>query len=177
MMYVTGISLLRAFPPGQVTVFFGRGEFMQPVTALWKSQADLMAADATKLAIATFLKLKLAVNNFVPSLGRVLADFTEATFTGYAAKTTTSAVHAVSYDALTGLYTITIAEPAGGWFWESAAVIGAPETVYGAYLVDAATELVLFGSQLLPVPVTIDAADQSISLQNVTFTFSPTYPN
>jgi hypothetical protein len=136
-----------------------------------------MAADATKLALVTFLDLKLAINNFVPSLSRVVADFTEATFGGYAAKTTTSATHTVAYDAATGLYKITIAEPAGGWLWESTAPLGDIQTVYGAYLVDAATGLVLFGSELLPAPITIDAEGQSLSLTDVTFTFNPSYPN
>jgi len=141
---------------------------MQPTTDLWKAQADLLVADTATLGAVAGLKVHLAINAFAPSLGLALTDLTEATFTGSAALTAGAAPYDAYYDALTGLYTVRVKEPAGGWNWICTAQPAPPETVYGVYLTNGAGTT-LWGSMLLPEPVTIDDANQGVGVGDITF--------
>lgn len=86
-------------------------------------------------ALANYLNtltLRLWVNNFTPVHGTLIGGFTEATFGGYAAQPTTNwgaaAVNSggLNTDTLDLVHTFTATGPP------------LPQTVYGAYLTDAA---------------------------------------
>lgn len=141
---------------------------MQPVRDLWKAQADLLVADTATLGAVAALKVHLAINSFAPGLDLALGDLTEATFTGSTAIAAGAAPYDAYYDALTGLYTVRVKEPAGGWNWICTAAPAAAETVYGVYLTNSAGTT-LWGAQLLPEPVTIDDADQGVGVGDITF--------
>lgn len=143
---------------------------MQPTRALWRAGPDLLAADTGTLAAATALHVHLAAAPFVPSLDLTLGDLTEATFTGSAAKLCGTGTQPIFYDGVDGLLTIQMKEPAGGFLFECTADPVSPETIYGIYLTDTA-DAVLWGSALLPAPVTIDAAGQGVDAGEVTFKF------
>jgi hypothetical protein len=124
---------------------------------------DLLAADTAGLADATAMKVHLFINNIVPSLDSVAADFTPATFTGSTAKSAGTGVQPTYYDAATGIRVIEILEPAGGWHWLCTVTPGAPEVVYGAYLTDNAGTA-LWGSILLDAPITISRSGQGLDI-------------
>lgn len=149
---------------------------MQPTRALWRRGPDLLAGDTVTLAqAANALHVHLAINNFTPGLDLELADLTEATFTGSAAKNVGLNAQPIYYDGVDGLLTIRLLEPVGGWNWECTADPAAPETVYGVYVTDNA-DAILYGSQLLDSPVTIDAADQGVGVGDLTLKFSVSSP-
>lgn len=148
---------------------------MIPSRPLWRSAFDLIAADTTKLASATAQKLHLAKNSFVPSLDLLLAGLTEATFVGSTAKLAGTGTQQVFFDVSTGFWRIQILEPAGGWTWTCTTAPGTPETIYGVYLTDN-TSAVLYGSLLLPGPITIQSIGDSIVVPNVPLSFPTTSP-
>lgn len=149
---------------------------MQPTRALWRRGADLLAADSTTLApVALANHVHLAMNSFTPNLDMELADFTEATFTGSAAKDLGIGTQPIYYDGETGLLTITLEDPAGGYVWTCTVTPGAPETIYGVYVTDNA-DAVLLGAQLLDTPVTISAAGQGLSIGSLDLEFQTDSP-
>lgn len=148
---------------------------MQPTRLLWRTPADLLAADVGSLAAATAMHLHLAINNFVPALGLVLGGLTEATFTGSTALNAGTGAQPIAYDGETGLLTIDVKEPAGGWRWECTVDPAAPETIFGVYLTDTANA-VLWGAQLLPDPVTITVAGTFLEVPYVRLRFLITSP-
>jgi hypothetical protein len=143
---------------------------MQIVRAVWRTQADLMAADPAFLAAATSMHVHLYKNALAPELDSVLGDFTEATFTGHTALAMTSGVQPVYYDALTGNLTILLQSPAGGLHWICTVTPVVPETIYGVYVTDTANA-VLIGAVQLPTPQTISAAGQGIEVPDLTVQF------
>jgi len=149
---------------------------MQPSRGLWRRGPDLLAADATTLAQAmNALHMHLAAQNFVPGLDLDLGTLVEATFPGYAALDVGLGNQPIFYDALSNLLTIRLLEPVGGWNWVSTGVPGVPETIYGLYLTDNA-DAILYGSQLLPDPVTISTTGQGVGVGDVTLQFLLTSP-
>ena len=79
--------------------------------------------------LAGNLSLRLFSNNFSPSGTSVLGDFTEATFTGYAAITLTG-----------GAWVTTAGGPATAVFAQQAFSIGtSAQTIYGYYIVHVAS--------------------------------------
>lgn len=149
---------------------------MQPTRALWRRGADLLAADSTTLAPAALAnKVKLSMADFTPSLDMVLGDFTEATFDGYAAKELGVGTQPIYYDAETGLLTITLEDPAGGYVWSTTGVTNLPQTIYGAYLVDNASA-VLLGAYKFPNPVTLTESGQGVSFGELQLEFQPDSP-
>lgn len=148
---------------------------MQPSREIWKAQADLLVADVNTLGAVAALNVHLAKAIFVPSLDLAVAGLTEADFDGYAAKPAGAAPYDAYYDALTGLYTVRIKEPAGGWNWITTGVTNLPMTIYGVYLTDN-TDADLYGSMLLEQPVTLDAVDQGVGIGDLTFQWLVTSP-
>lgn len=148
---------------------------MIPTRALWRSAFDLMAADTTKLASATAQKMHLAKNAFTPSLDLLLAGLTEATFVGSAAKLAGIGTQQVFFNVATGFWNIQILEPAGGWTWTCTTAPGTPETIFGIYLTDN-TSAILYGSLLLPGPITIQSIGDSIVVGGTTLSFPTTSP-
>lgn len=148
---------------------------MQPTRGLWIKQADLLVADLASLGAAAALNVHLAKAVFVPSLDLALASLTEADFDGYAAIAAGAAPYDAYYDALTGLYTVRVKEPAGGWNWLTTGVTNLPQTIYGAYLTNNANTT-LWGSMLLPEAVTLDAADQGVGIGDIVFQWQTDSP-
>lgn len=148
---------------------------MQPTKAIWEASQDLLAQDAATLADILPMKVHLAKAAFMPSMELEVADLTEATFTGSAAKSAGAGNQPVYYDAADGLRTIRILEPAGGWSWTCTAAPASAETIYGVFMTDN-TNTNLWGTMLLPEPITIDDAGQGITVGEITFKFLPTSP-
>jgi len=148
---------------------------MIPTSALQLQIATLLATDTTTLAEATFVNLHLAKAAFTPSPGLTLGALTEADFVGYAAKPVSTATQLVYVDPLTGLITIELVSPAGGWTWHTTGTTNLPQTIYGTFLTDHANAL-LWGSGLLPSPITLTASGQGIALGAQTFAFSNNSP-
>lgn len=124
---------------------------------------DLLAADISTLAAVAAMHLHIAKAAFTPGPGLTLAALTEATFTGAAAKNAGIGTQTVFVDPTTGLRTIQVLEPAGGWTWLCTVTPGTPETIFGVYLTDNA-DAVLYAAALLTPNVTISAAGQGLSL-------------
>lgn len=141
---------------------------MQPSRVIWKAQADLLVADVATLGAAAALNVHLAKAVFVPSLDLLVGSLTPADFDGYAAKAAGAAPYDAYYDALTGLYSIRVKEPAGGWNWLTTGVTNLPQTIYGVYLTNS-TNATLYGSLLLAEPVTLDAIDQGVGVGDLLF--------
>lgn len=146
---------------------------MQPSSALANQVSNLVAGDTTMLAAATATKLHLAQAAFTPSLSLTVASFTEATFTGYAAAITGAVGAQLNYfDPATGNQIVECKAPVGGWVFKTTGATGLPQTIYGSYLTDNGSAN-LFGSQLLPSPVVLNAINQGLEVPNVRFTFPP----
>lgn len=135
----------------------------------------LLAADVATLASATAMKIHLASNNFTPSAALTLGGLTEATFTGYAALLAGTGTQTTYIDPITGLLTIEIKAPAGGWQFKCTGATGLPQTIFGFYLTDNGT-VNLYGSALLTTPITISAINQGFDLGAVTLKFVATSP-
>jgi len=112
---------------------------------------------------------------FTPSLENVLADFTEATFTGATALSLGTGAQPIFYDAGTGLLTINLKPPTGGYVWTCTVDPASPETIYGVYLTDTA-DAVLWGSMPLETPQTISQAGQGIVVPDLKLQFLTTSP-
>lgn len=143
---------------------------MQPSRALFNSIPAAAAADTAFLAAATSMHVHLAIANFTPDLDLDIGTLVEATFTGGAALDVTSGVQDFFYDVSTGLLTITLLEPAGGWTWVCTVDPLTPETVYGCWVSDTANTG-LIGSFLLDSPVTIAAAGEGLTVGNIKLRF------
>jgi hypothetical protein len=145
---------------------------MQPSKGLLDAMTALLAADTASLGAATALHVHLIAAPFSPN---VLTDFTaltEATFTGSAAMAAGTGTQQVFVDPLTGLRTIQLLEPAGGWTWLCTVTPGATETIYG-FCVTNTANAVTWGSALLPTPVPISASGQGIHIPFLTFAVNP----
>ncbi len=107
--------------------------------------AALIGADTGKLAEATpFVALHLAKAAFTEDVNMVVGDLVEADFDGYAAIHAASAATQVFVDPLEGLWTLQVREPAGGWHWVTSGTTTAlPQTIFGAYLTNAAGTVLL----------------------------------
>lgn len=104
----------------------------------------LIGADTGGLAEATpFVAVRLAKTAFTEDVALVIGDMDEADFDGYAELHAASAATQVFLDPVTGLWTLQVREPAGGWHWVTSGVTNLPQTIYGFYLTDAAGTLLL----------------------------------
>ena len=149
---------------------------MQPTRALWRRGADLLAADATTLAPAINANhVHLTMAPFTPNLDMVLGDFTEATFDGYAVKDIGVGAQPIFYSVQTGLLTIVLEDPAGGYVWATTGVTNLPQTIYGAYLTDNA-DAVLLGAMQLDNPVTLQASGEGLSFGELSLAFQTDSP-
>lgn len=142
---------------------------MTPTTTILDKMAALLAADASTLAPAALaLKVHLAIAAFTPGNALVPGSFTEATYVGYAPVLGGVGACQNFVDPATGLRTVQLNEPAGGWHFACTGGAGLPQTVYGYYVTDNGTTVV-YGSQLLPTPVVISASGQALDLPQVRF--------
>ena len=140
----------------------------QPGQSLLNRLQTLLAQDTGSLAAAVALKAHLAIAAFTPSLGLTIASLTEATFQGYAALLAVVGNALSWFDPLTSQAVVEMQPPAGGWHWQTTGVTGLPQTVYGWYLTDNANAT-LWGSALLPSPVTLTASGQGLDVASIRF--------
>lgn len=144
---------------------------MFPTQTLQTAIVEAAAADTGFLAHATLaMKVHLAIENFVPGPNLVLADIDLATFAGSTALLVGVGTQPVGIDPGTGKLVISLKEPAGGLRWEATAAPSPAQTVYGILLTNNAGT-VLYGSELLPAPVTISQANHFVEVGNLRFTF------
>jgi hypothetical protein len=116
------------------------------------------------------MKVALVAAPFSPSLDTDLSALTLATFTGSTPLSAGTGTQVVYYDPVSGLRSIEIKSPAGGWNFLCTVDPASAETIYGAILVDNA-EAVLWASFLLPTPISINAAGQAVVLDPLIFQF------
>lgn len=145
---------------------------MQISRVIFNAIADLLAADTELLAAATAMHVHLVTNDFVPSLDVDIGDLTLADFTGSTPKNCGTGEQQVFNDPVTGDRLVQLLEPAGGFTWECTADPDPAQTVYGYVVTDTANAVVL-GCDRLPVPVTISAAGQGITIGNIRIPFTP----
>jgi hypothetical protein len=136
---------------------------MVPSNEILNAFRDLLAADTGTLANAAAMHVHLVAATFTPSPGRVIADFTLATFTGSTPLNAGTGVQQAFLDPLSGRRTIQIKEPAGGWHWQCTAAPGSPETIYG-YVVTDNGDTDVYGCSLLPTPVEVSAVGHSVDI-------------
>jgi len=144
---------------------------MIPSTALFERGPVLLGADTTTLALAANLKLGLIMAPFTPSPGLLFASLTLATFDGYTPLVPTPGTQPESLDPSNGDAIIDLADPVGGWRWETTGVTNLPQTIYGFLLYNSSTSL-LYASELLPDPITLTAINQAIVLNRPTLRFA-----
>lgn len=142
---------------------------MLGTTVLSSAMPALLAADPATLnaGAGSEPKVILLKADFAEDRSLILvANVSEATFTGYAAKAAGAGVSPVDLDPITGERVITIKEPAGGWRW---VVTGGalPETIYGYALVDAA-KTNIFALRRFDHPVVLAAIGHFVHVGDVT---------
>lgn len=104
-------------------------------------------------------KVKLYTNDFAPDPSTLLADFTEATFTGYGEATIATWGDTINTGPARAGSTAQATFTAG-------AIVAPGQTVYGYYVTDAAETVVLF-SERFTDPVQFVAQYDSLSLDLV----------
>jgi len=150
---------------------------MQPSQVTLNAIPELLAADTATFAAVTAMHVHLVAQAFTPAPALVDATtLTLATFTGSAAKVAGTGTQQVFLDTQTGLLTLQVIEPVGGWTWECTATPGVPETIYGWILTDTADAEIL-GCALLAAPVEINSAGQGITVDRVRLAFSNNNPS
>lgn len=142
---------------------------MTPTTVLNASVNGLVAADTTKLASATALKVHLIQAPFTPGADTSFGDLTEATFTGATAKSPATGAQQAFFDPVAGSWVVQLTEPAGGWHWVTTDAVSLPQTVYG-YAVTNGAGSVTFGSALLDNPVNLVASGDAVDIGFLRFT-------
>ena len=143
---------------------------MTPTNPILDQLLKLIAADPTTLAPTLFLKVHLAAASFTPSPILVPADFTEATFPGYAAIANTVAPWIFYTDpSQNGARVIECPEPLDGWLFKCTGAPTAAQTIYGYYVTDSGGTN-LYGSNLFATPLTVGAAGDAVEVPKVAFT-------
>lgn len=134
---------------------------------------ELLAAEAAYLApAADNNEVALIKENF--SLGEtlVIADLTLADFDGSAPLLAELGEQQCGIDPITGDQVVTIKEPAGGWRFETTALEGLPQTIFG-YALTTKDGVALLAVALLPVAITLTEVGQEINLDKVVFRIVP----
>ena len=148
---------------------------MQPTTIIQKQIAILLAGDTTTLAAAGGLVVHLAKQAFTPSTTLDPTTLVSADFDGYTALLPTPGPQIEYWDPVSGLYTVEIKEPAGGWHYQCTGPGNLPQTIYGWFVTDS-TNTKLYGSGLLDTPVPMTGAGQGLNLPTLQFAFSNNSP-
>jgi hypothetical protein len=143
---------------------------MKPSSTLQLAIATLLADDTATLAAVVPPKVHLAKAAFVPGPSLDPATLTEADFDGYTAKAITAGSQDVYTDPTTGLITVELKAPVGGWHWALTGITNLPQTIYGWYVLDSAGT-VLYGSGLVPSPITLQLATDAFDIPNQLFAF------
>jgi hypothetical protein len=141
-----------------------------PSQVLQNIIATLLAHDTGSLANATAMHVHLAKAPFTPSPVLDVTGLVEADFAGYAIIDPTAGNQLEYYDPITGLVTVELATPVGGWHFQTTGTGQLPQTIYGWYVTDH-TDAILYGSGLLATPVPLTASGQGLDLPPLTFAF------
>ena len=142
---------------------------MTPTNVVLDRLAELLATDATTLAPAALaVHVHLAKAPFTPAGTRVVADFVEADFAGYAPLDAGVGPQQNFIDPSNGNRTVQLVEPPGGWHWQASGVGNLPQTIYGYYVSDNA-DAVLFGSKLIQPPIPLAGILDGVDLAQVRF--------
>jgi hypothetical protein len=142
-----------------------------PTQAMLNRLATILGADTGSIAAAAAPKVHLAQAVFTPGPGLTLGGLTEATFVGYAALSGAPGAVIPFTDPLTGLQTINLPDPAGGWHFGVTGGAGLPQTMYGWYVTDSG-QTTLWGAQLFITPVVLTATGQGVDIPLVRFALS-----
>lgn len=147
---------------------------LNPVQAFLDRLAVLVQTDTTFLdQAADALLVHLSKSAFTPGPSRVIGDFTEADFDGYAALEAGTGTPQRFLDPVTGLWMVQILEPVGGWNWITTGLTNLPQTIYGCYLTlnDGTT---LVGCQRFGTQVVLTTEPQGINIDQVAVALSLT---
>lgn len=116
----------------------------------------------------------LFTNDVDPDASTLLADLDLATFTGSAPKPLVMDTPGILYtDPLSGERIIETPQLSSGLTFVCTATPGAPETIYG-YAVTNAAGTVLLGAERLPEAITINEAGQGIDIPTIETRFNST---
>lgn len=146
---------------------------MKPVRALSNQLSTLLAADTATIGAAAANKLGLIVAPFVPGVDLLLADITLSAATGLVPLAGVAGAQFESVDPVTGELIVEVKPPAAGFRWETPVGFTGPVTVYGFALIDNGAAN-LWGTQSLPDPIVLTAANQSIIAPAIQFRIDPT---
>lgn len=137
---------------------------MVPSQAVFERAFILLGGDSLSFGPSTSAKnlLVLFQDMGPPGPGLILADCTEATFTGYAARACATP-SPQSIDPETGDDILSTPNDATGFLWETTNATNLPQTIVGYGIVDS-TKTTLLCSASLDNPVTLTAANQSVSI-------------
>jgi hypothetical protein len=143
---------------------------MLPMKALRLKFGTLLAADSGSLAPAVNANKIFLINAvFTPNENLIMANLSQATFTGSTPIAGVTGTQPTGVDPTTGDQIITISPPAGGYIWTCTVAPGAPETIYGYGLADSTLTTLLAVDLLVGGPVTIQAINDQIDIGNPTF--------
>lgn len=145
---------------------------MLPMAAVREQLGALLAADATTLApVASANMMALIVAPFTLSENLTAGDLTLANSNGLGPIAGAVGAQEVALDPLTGAQIITLVPGAGsGWRWVTSGSFPPDIVVYGVALLDNALTTLL-AADLLPTPVTFDAAGYQLDLDPLTMQF------
>ena len=144
---------------------------MLATKTLTTAMLNLLKADTATLAPAAALKCHLVKEPFDLDPDLVVADLTFATFPGYAALALATGAGDVYTDPLTGLQTLLLPDPEGGYLWVATGATDPVQTIYGYALTDNGGTA-LYGVGVLPAPVQIRNAGDGVNLGSLTFALS-----
>ena len=146
---------------------------MTPSDVILDKLAELLAEDPTTLApVANAVHVHLATNGFTPGPTLTVADFTEATFDGYAVLDADVGPQQNFVDPLSGNRVVQLLEPAGGWHWATTGITDLPQSIYGYFVTDNG-DTVLYGCARFDLPVPLTASGQAVDIPYVRFDFIP----
>jgi hypothetical protein len=128
---------------------------------------NLLGADATTLANANNT-ISLVQTPFAPNENLQPGNLTTANFTGSTPIAQGAANLSVGVNPVNGQQTLTVADPVGGFRFQTGNMANLPQTIYG-YMYTNANQSQMLGIALLPAPVTLTAPGQFIDLGTVTF--------
>lgn len=146
---------------------------MVPSATMLSRLSTLLSTDTGTIAPAVGgVSLRLAKAAFVPSEATTLASLVEADFPGYAAVVGGSGNLTEYIDPITGLRSMNLKEPAGGWHFQSTGSPVPSQTIFGWYVTDAGPAS-LYAMELFNPPIVIDSAGQGIDVGTATFAIPP----
>lgn len=143
---------------------------MVPALAVSERAMTLLAADTVTINDHALVQLVKAP--FTPGPALTMAGISLATFTGSAAKALLTTGWEESIDPSTGAIRLD-AGASAQFRWETTDTVGLNQTIYGVALMSS-TSTTLLGSSLLPDgPITLTAANQSITITPPSLELSP----